>query len=219
MNDAKFDLHHPADITISPSLTEAELTGINCSRKDMGTGWVWYRLPAFQDGEIIVSIPDALDSIELAAYRRQKARKGKRIASSISLAFSRPCFEPWGLYLQNASDWCELLLSIPKAFSDDRVSGTIEKLALWRTDDPTFQTSIRLTEAEVRDVLEATGLSKMEHLAFGAGWRSADELPRTLILSKVLPNILRSLASAEIDLTVLDLSPIVNLSSWHIGRD
>ncbi len=165
------------------------------------------------------SVPDALNSIELAAYRQQKARKGKRIASAISLAFSRPCFEPWGLYLQNASDWCELLISIPKAFSDDRVSGTVEKLSLWRTDEPTFRASIRLTENEVQGVLETTGQSTMEHLAFGAGWRSADELPRTLILSKVLPNILRSLASAEIDLTALDLSPILNLPSWHIGRD
>lgn len=165
------------------------------------------------------SVPDALDSVELAAYRKQKLAKGRRIATAIELAFSKACFEPWALYLQNIDDWYELLQAIPQAFTDNRTSGTVEKLAVWRTDEPAVQTSIRLTEAEVRDVLEKTGVTKMEYLAFGAGWKSADELSKSLILGKVIPNILRALTVSNIGLERQDLSQIVNLPSWHIGRD
>jgi hypothetical protein len=56
MNNREFSLHHPSGITISPSLTEVELAAVSCSRRDMGTAWVWYQLPTFQEGEIIVAI-------------------------------------------------------------------------------------------------------------------------------------------------------------------
>jgi hypothetical protein len=165
------------------------------------------------------SVPDALDSVELATYRKQKVAKGRRIAAAIELAFSKACFEPWSLYLQNADDWHLLLQGIPQAFTDDRTTGTVENLAVWRTDDPAIQTSIRLTEGEVRDVLATTGMTKMDYLAFGAGWKSADELSKNLILEKVIPNILRALTTSDIGLLRPDLSQIVNLPSWHIGRD
>ena len=172
------------------------------------------KIKACDDG----SIPDALDSIQLAYYQRVKKTKGARIARAISMAFSHPCSVAWGPYLQNTSDWCSLLENIPKAFSNDRFSAAVEKLEIWRTNNPKFQTSTRLTVDDVQDVLEATGLSNMSHLAFGAGWRAADELPRPLILSKAMPNILRSIVSSDIDLTHYNLLDIVNLPSWHIGR-
>ncbi|TQK04745.1 hypothetical protein FBX97_3707 [Herbaspirillum sp. SJZ107] len=164
------------------------------------------------------SVPGAFDSVKLAAYRKEKAAKGRRIAAAIELAFSKACFEPWSLYLQDLDDWYLLLQGIPRAFTADRTTGTVEKLAVWRTDEPAIQTSIRLTEAEVRDVLATTGLAKMDYLAFGAGWRSPDELSKNLILDKVIPNILRALTTSEIGRRP-ELSQIVNLPSWHIGRD
>lgn len=56
MDSRAFSLHHPVGVTISPSLTEAGVADISCSRRDMGTTWVWYQLPTFQDGEILVAI-------------------------------------------------------------------------------------------------------------------------------------------------------------------
>jgi hypothetical protein len=52
----QFILQHPAGLSISSSLTEADLAGIDCPRNDMRTGWVWYQLPAYQDGDVTVGI-------------------------------------------------------------------------------------------------------------------------------------------------------------------
>lgn len=56
----EFELLHPAGIHISPSLTQEALStsfvGQVLSRQDMGTGWVWLRLPTFQDGDVIVGL-------------------------------------------------------------------------------------------------------------------------------------------------------------------
>lgn len=60
MNRTEFELQHPAGIRISRSLTEqallASLSGVEDSRIDMGTGWVWYRLPLFPDGTTVISV-------------------------------------------------------------------------------------------------------------------------------------------------------------------
>jgi hypothetical protein len=56
MSAGQFILQHPAGLSISSSLTEADLAGIDCPRNDMGTGWVWYQLPAYQEDDVLVGI-------------------------------------------------------------------------------------------------------------------------------------------------------------------
>jgi hypothetical protein len=55
-----FELWHPAGIRISRDLKEVELTsalpGVEASKTDMRTGWIWYRLPPFTDGEVVVAM-------------------------------------------------------------------------------------------------------------------------------------------------------------------
>jgi hypothetical protein len=55
-----FELIHPAGIRIARDLTHAALLALEAGRDlphhDMGTGWVWVRLPAFQDGDVIVAV-------------------------------------------------------------------------------------------------------------------------------------------------------------------
>lgn len=165
------------------------------------------------------SVADAYDSIELAAYKREKDKKGERIARAIEQGFSTACYTLWGIYLQNVADWTLLLLGIPDAFTDDRVSGTVEKIELWRTDPPRVQASFRLTQAEANAILAMTGERNLQFLACGAGAQAADQLPRELILKKVLPNILRGLVDAGIDIRHPDKVAIVNLPDWHISTD
>lgn len=52
----EFILHHPIGLTISNSLKETDVSSLNRSRTDMGTGWVWYALPAYQDEDAIISV-------------------------------------------------------------------------------------------------------------------------------------------------------------------
>lgn len=55
-----FEFHHPAGLRISRHLSDAELISVlpevDTSKTDMRTGWVWYRLPPFKDGEVVVGI-------------------------------------------------------------------------------------------------------------------------------------------------------------------
>lgn len=54
-----FELIHPVGIRIARGLTHAALlasaSGHDLPHDDMGTGWVWVRLPAFQDGDVLVA--------------------------------------------------------------------------------------------------------------------------------------------------------------------
>lgn len=60
MPTTAFDLAHPAGVQVNARLTEGSLRSavpsVETSRRDMGTGWVWYRLPVLSDGEVQVSI-------------------------------------------------------------------------------------------------------------------------------------------------------------------
>lgn len=41
------------------------MEGINCSRKDMGTGWVWYELSPYPEEDVIVGISLGFNSGKL----------------------------------------------------------------------------------------------------------------------------------------------------------
>ena len=55
-----FEFRHPTGLSISRHLSETELIlalpEAGASKTDMHTGWVWYRLPPFKDGEVVVGI-------------------------------------------------------------------------------------------------------------------------------------------------------------------
>jgi len=55
---ASVQFAHPAGITISATLTEDELVEKipSAKKRDMKTGWIWYTLPSFCDGDTIVHI-------------------------------------------------------------------------------------------------------------------------------------------------------------------
>jgi hypothetical protein len=55
-----FEFLHPSGPHISHRLKDAELISVlpevEASKVDMRNGWVWYRLPQFMDGEVVVGI-------------------------------------------------------------------------------------------------------------------------------------------------------------------
>ena len=55
-----FEFLHLSGVHISRHLKDAELVSVlpavEASKADMLNGWVWYRLPSFTDGEVVVSI-------------------------------------------------------------------------------------------------------------------------------------------------------------------
>ena len=60
MINQEFEFAHPSGVVVSRRLAErdliASLPSVGATRRDMHTGWVWYSLPAFPDGEVQVSM-------------------------------------------------------------------------------------------------------------------------------------------------------------------
>jgi len=60
MTTREFELWHPTGLLVSSRLTEAELISnlpqVSDSRQHKHTGWVWYRLPAYEDHDVVVRI-------------------------------------------------------------------------------------------------------------------------------------------------------------------
>ena len=60
MNAPRFVLNHSCGVSLRTGLSESDLLAslpmLAGAGRDMRTGWVWYRLPVFQDSEVLVSI-------------------------------------------------------------------------------------------------------------------------------------------------------------------
>lgn len=60
MSTSEFVARHPVGVSVSRHLTERQLLGdmpsAAESKRDMGNGWVWYQLPPYTDGEVMVHI-------------------------------------------------------------------------------------------------------------------------------------------------------------------
>jgi hypothetical protein len=91
------------------------------------------------------------------------------------------------------------------------------KLDVWRTEAPELFAPVYLSTDEVEAVLSNFRFKSMKDLAFGAGWRAADELPRDIIVKKVLPRILTEIELRRVDLANQERVVLV-LPSWHIGQ-
>jgi hypothetical protein len=117
MSIQEFELFHPGGVSVSRRLTERELVGalpsLAATRRDMNTGWVWYSLPTFPDGDVRLSIALAFDSGLLSSMQISDANsefgtdwgswsEGKehaRVASVAKWLVKRgypPGHYPWG---------------------------------------------------------------------------------------------------------------------------
>jgi hypothetical protein len=83
MSPDYFELSHPSGVSIVKGLTSSQLLAaipeVASSKSDMGTGWVWYRLPPFYDGEVVVVVSLAFnnDNLEVINLADTHARFGK----------------------------------------------------------------------------------------------------------------------------------------------
>jgi hypothetical protein len=156
------------------------------------------------------------DPVERATYRKMWVDLEAKVSGTMQLLFSRPVREAWFVWLCNSEDYlnvAEVLLK--RCGAGSAVRGV--KLDVWRTADPELSAPIYLSDEEVDAVLSKFAFKSMKHLAFGAGWRSADELPRDIVVRKVLPRILMEIESQKVDLANREYA-VLGLASWHIGQ-
>lgn len=160
-------------------------------------------------------VPGAFDSVQLADAKRYKKIRGSEISDAIGILFSESCHLSWANLILSIDDWYVVLKNLIAGFNSRWAPSESEKIDIWRTDEPPINAAIYLSESEVMDMLNKLNFEKIEHLAFGSYWRAADELPKNIILVKVIPRLARAIASAKLD----SVTPnVLDLSSWHIGR-
>jgi hypothetical protein len=158
----------------------------------------------------------SVDVVEIAEYCRNKKQKGQYISDVAQSLFSDSIQKFWGTYLVKESDWRSAFKGIFTTFTQKNVAG-LTKIDVWRTSPPKESAPIFVSKEELEDILTKRGFNDKRHLAFGAGWVAADELPSELIIAKVMPRILISLKAPwkKISLEQFDLA--LPISSWHIG--
>ena len=122
----------------------------------------------------------------------------------------------WGTYLVKESDWRSAFRGIFTNFSQKNVTG-LTKIDVWRTTPPEESAPIFVNDEELESILTKRGLSDKRHLAFGAGWVAADELPVELIIEKVMPQILISLRAPWKRISLEQFEEALPIYSWHVG--
>jgi len=152
------------------------------------------------------------DPVAIAQYSRALRVKASLRSRIVEAFFSSQVETLWAPYLLSVTD----RVSVARAIiaGPQRAS---TKLDVWRTTPPQLSAPILLSSEEVSSVLTHLEFTTMDHLAIGAGWRAADDLPRSLILSKVMPSILAAIVEGGLTSEQDWPSELLFLMTWHIG--
>jgi hypothetical protein len=157
----------------------------------------------------------ASDPVSRAMYRKTWVELARRVSGTIQLLFSGPVLDAWSFWLCNSDDYLSVTEAlINRCDASGAVSGV--KIDVWRTAEPDLSAPIFLSDPEVNAVLSKFGFKSMQDLAFGAGWRAADELPTDVVVKKVLPRILMATQSRGVDIADREHA-VLGLATWHIG--
>lgn len=152
------------------------------------------------------------DAVQAAQAKRIYQDRAQRLRLALTAFFSPQVETAWATYL-GVPDRITVVRAI---LATQETTGA--KLDVWRTTPPRASAPIWLTPEEVDDVVESVGLKHWDHLRFGAVWRAADELPRSVIIEKVMPSILTQLARGEVTSEPDWTAGVLSLPSWHIGQ-
>lgn len=153
------------------------------------------------------------DPVQFAQYKRDRLAKASRIAAALTAFFSTQVEAFWSTYLSGVADRVTVARAI---MAEQSTHGS--RLDVWRTVDPYITTQIWLTPDELAAVLDSVGVGTLNHLSVGAGWRDAADLPREVIVQKVMPSILKAVVRQGETEGDDWLGDILFLPYWHIGQ-
>lgn len=153
------------------------------------------------------------DAVLEAQIKRGRKDSALRLQLVLEAFFSRHVETAWADYFDGVPDRVKVVRAI---FAGQKPVGA--KLDVWRTTPPLASAPIWLTPEEIQATVESTGLGHWDHLRGGAGWRAADELPRSIIVEKVFASILAELVRRGVT-TEENWGPeVLALPLWHIGQ-
>ena len=175
--------------------------------------------------EIQVLLPDLdgvlahfTDPVQAEQVSQAMETRRKRTVEMLKSICSASAQESWRLYLSDSGDYLRVVEGILSYARSIGVGGG-QKLDVFQTTPPELYASVFLDDQEVASMLDHLGFSTMAHLAFGAGWRAADELPRQIIQDKVIPAILGCVVPWKSTYSKEDalFRKAFRLHTWHIG--
>ena len=153
------------------------------------------------------------DAVRVARMKREHQNKARRLRLALLTFFSPQVEAMWATYLQGVPARVTVVRALLREPETTRA-----KLDVWRTTPPRASAPIWLTPDEVHAVVESVRLGQWDHLRGGAGWRAADELPRSVIVEKVMASILTELVREEVTSEEGWAADVLFLPSWHIGQ-
>lgn len=154
------------------------------------------------------------DAVLVAQVKRGRQNTAQRLRLALLAFFSPQVEAAWATYLQGVPARVTVVRAILAG-----QEGTCAKLDVWRTTPPRASAPIWLTPDEVHAVLESVKLTNWDQLRAGAWWRAADELPRSVIVEKVMPSILAELVRGDVPSEDDWAADVLFLPSWHISSD
>lgn len=164
--------------------------------------------------EWMTGIRDVDDALHRSRALRQVESICARIAFALNLLFSPAVETHWGRYLTTLDAWADLAAS---CFRQSRSSGN--PLKIWRTEAPEILATALLSRDETAELLAHLGFDDPAQLSVGAFWRAADEIPDRLIMTRVLPALLKAMSAQREMLPAAFPDGALSLPSWHIGLD
>lgn len=153
------------------------------------------------------------DAVLAAKVKRARRNEARHLGLVLSAFFSPQVEVAWDTYLQPIAERVTVVRAIIAGPQSAR-----HKLDVWRTEPPLASAPIWLSPDEVHAVVESARVGEWDNLALGAGWRAADELPRSVIVEKVIPSILSELVRRGVPSERDWPADVLFLPSWHIGQ-
>lgn len=149
----------------------------------------------------------------LPEYEILRKKKAKRFKKWMECLTSSGCYSWWRYYLQDVEDWKETVSVLLTMSTLEGLSTVGHKVEVWRTSTPELFGQIYLLQHEIEELLGHLGFSHMGELRFGAGWRTAAEMPKGIVARHVIPRIILELERQGI----FPEGNVFDLYDWHIG--
>lgn len=180
--------------------------------------------PELRKIEKLIKKDKSCDIVSLSGFVRKKKERAAYIADSVVALFSQSVIDLWGLQVNGSAEWAAILGGLLREFAESSGSqsrrdntGKITRLDVWRTEHPQASAPIWVSDVELQELMERRGFKDKEQLALGTGWIAADELPRNVILTKLMPRILISLRAPWKKVEGEEFTSAIQLHAWHVG--
>ncbi|WP_266168887.1 hypothetical protein [Dyella subtropica] len=146
-------------------------------------------------------------------YEKARQERADILKQCLDILASPEVHRWWSHYLSTVADWQAAMTELMEEASIRPYQPMGHKIDVWRTAKPKLSAPIYLASAELSELIEHLKIQSMRELQFGPDNYCAVDLPREIVVKRLIPRIVLELIGHDL---VVD-SAVLNLMSWHIG--